>query len=1280
MKTRSHSITNEQIPFPASRNGIQRLRPWCSKLAAVALTVASLLTAATAPAAQLTWDAGNTNNGATIDAASGAWNTDTTTNLNWNNGSGNVSWTQTSPTVALNGATFAGPGAPEGTYQISLDGSQIAFNNLTVSASGYAFSGATLYQVATAPLSVADGVNVTFNNNFTGPNSSLVWRLGGGGAPASMTLMGTFTAGQFAFSSTNGSTFWLGGAGSSSGGVMTFNANVIQTNGTVSQTGSSGTWQVGRPGSASTQPNAGTAAFPGVFTLDGDSATLNLAAQMQIARSGGTGKVIVKRGTVNLTAASASATVQVLNDNNGGGQGYFFMEGGTMNVGSSSFAGVVGLAKAGAGTNSQAVFSQSGGTIKAWGGVSIGATSGTFNSSSLSAFTNSGGFLYVGNVNGIGITRYGLAPATNYFLLSGGTVGALQNWLSTMPMTLDTLNGNITFQCADDVGTPYSISLSGALTGPGGLNKSGAGTLTLSGANNYAGSTVVSNGILKMVPALSPTNGSLTLDGSAGSATLTVAPTASGQFMTVNGDLTYAAGTVTANFDFGGLPPSSSVAPIQVTNKVVCTVTPNFTIAGSAIPVGTYPLIKYGDSASGTLPVAPTSWPAATDGYITNILATKTIALVVTTSPVSASLTWRVGSGDWGLIPAQNWTLFGSPVDYTEPNAVEFDDTASGPFPVTVSTVSAVSPNAITVLGSNVWTISGNGGSIVGGAALTKAGSGALTLSGTNTYSGGTTVSGGQLNINNGGNGVDNSAIGTGPLTLALGAKVGNTSGQSVTLQPTIAQSWLDDWTFKGSTNLNTGAGAVTLGSSVVVLTVTSNKLEVDGAISDGGNAYKLEKAGNGTLTLGADSTFSGGMQLDSGLLELKTANALGNGVFNISGSASIDNLSGADMTLSGITSVTLPTTGTITYLGTSNSLSFGSVAANQSGQGTKILNVVKGSLTFGGNFTSGNSTIIKTGQGTLVLSGYASGQNSQFTGEIDEGELDLAHDGGSAIGTGNAGFGILVQSNAVAKLTGLSLSQIPDDVPARLSAGGIFDLNGNSETVGGLFMTNGVLRNGLATTVSTLTAANGVILASANNVFDVPSADAELHVAGNVTGAGALVKTGLGLVNLQGANSYTNNTTVSAGTLVLNSPFLAATSTVTVNTNATLGTNGVLNLNFVGAETNTVAALVLGGVSKPAGVYNATTDPAYLSGAGSLLVVPPVTINPLPGTIQFSVSGSTLALSWPTNAGWILQTNAVSIVSPASWFPYPGSAGVTNVTITTNPASTNVFFRLIHP
>ena len=137
--------------------------------------------------------------------------------------------------------------------------------------------------------------------------------------------------------------------------------------------------------------------------------------------------------------------------------------------------------------------------------------------------------------------------------------------------------------------------------------------------------------------------------------------------------------------------------------------------------------------------------------------------------------------------------------------------------------------------------------------------------------------------------------------------------------------------------------------------------------------------------------------------------------------------------------------------------------------------------------------------------------------------------------------------------------------------------------------------------------------------------------------------------------NGYTGNTTISNGTLALNFPTLGTNSTVTVNTNATLGINGVLTLNFANAETNTVAALVLGGVRKPDGIYSAITDPAYITGSGSLQVV--TLINPRPGTIQSSVSGNTLALSWPTNLGWILQSET-NLLSHA-WVDLAGSGSV---------------------
>jgi autotransporter-associated beta strand protein len=822
--------------------------------------------------------------------------------------------------------------------------------------------------------------------------------------------------------------------------------------------------------------------------------------------------------------------------------------------------------------------------------------------------------------------------------------------------------------------------------------------LTLSGANNYGGSTVVSNGTLKIVPVLSPTNGSLTLDGSAGSPVLSVVPSSVPQSLALNGDLTFANGTPTADFNFSGFTPSTTVAPIQAggSGNVVFTTTPQVTVEGTAIPLGTYPLIQYAGTVSGTLPT-PTSLPASTSGYITNIVATKTIALVVTSSLVFPDYTWAVGSGNWDFV-TKNWIRLGVLTNYTDIAPAKFDDTASGPFPITVTNTTTVTPPAVKVSATNAYTISGPGIIAGGSTTLTKSGNGALTLSGSNTYAGGTTVIGGQLNINNGGdNSGLNSAIGTGPLTLDLGSKVDNTSGHSVTLVPAIAQNWLDDWTYLGSTNFDTGPGAITLGSSIVTLNVVSNQLAVSGPIGDGGSNYKIQKTGNGTLTLRVDNNFGGGLELAGGQLNVGSGNCLGSGVVTIDGNT-IDNVSGGDLTLSASAySFPLSAGGTFTYLGTSNNLDLGGGQISIT-TAAQFWNIVSNTLTIEGNLLTGNNAITKIGKGTVVIAGGGATAQSQWF--VNEGEVDLARDSGVAFGNGGNGNAVVIQSNAVVKIiAGHDGNQIINgnagggyNVPI-LNTGGVLDISGATETVDGLAITNGVLRNSLPETVSTLTigitggvhATNAIILADVNNEFDVPDSGAELDIVGEVTGGGSLIKTGLGVVNLFGTNSYTGNTTVSNGTLVLNFPFLSANSTVTVNTNATLGGNGVLMLNFTGGETNTVAALVLGGVSKPPGVYNATTDPAYITGLGSLQVVLPITTNPLAGPVQYSLSGNTLTLSWPTNLGWILQsqTNSLSAgltVSSNTWFDVTGSASITNTSITITPTNPATFFRLRRP
>src|ERR1051326_2930715 len=173
---------------------------------------------------------------------------------------------------------------------------------------------------------------------------------------------------------------------------------------------------------------------------------------------------------------------------------------------------------------------------------------------------------------------------------------------------------------------------------------------------------------------------------------------------------------------------------------------------------------------------------------------------------------------------------------------------------------------------------------VIGGTgSLVKNGSSTLTLSGASTYSGGTTLSSGQLNINNG---VDSthSAIGTGALTISGVCTIDNTSGGGITLNPNMAINMNADFTYVGSSSFNTGTGAHTLGGNRQI-TVNGSFITLNGVIGDGGNGYSLTKAGSGgILVLAKANTYSGGTILNGGTLYINNATGLGaaTGTFTI--------------------------------------------------------------------------------------------------------------------------------------------------------------------------------------------------------------------------------------------------------------------------------------------------------------------------------------------------------------------------------------------------------------
>jgi hypothetical protein len=103
---------------------------------------------------------------------------------------------------------------------------------------------------------------------------------------------------------------------------------------------------------------------------------------------------------------------------------------------------------------------------------------------------------------------------------------------------------------------------------------------------------------------------------------------------------------------------------------------------------------------------------------------------------------------------------------------------------------------------------------------------------------------------------------------------------------------------------------------------------------------------------------------------------------------------------------------------------------------------------------------------------------------------------------------------------------------------------------------------------------------------------------------------------------------------------------------------------------------------------YNDKVSPAAVDqlftqlGSKYAIAFPPE-IPTTPTNITYSVSGSTLSLSWPASyLGWILQsqTNALNVGINATWTDVAGSAAVTSTNMPINPANPTVFFRLRHP
>jgi autotransporter-associated beta strand protein len=178
-----------------------------------------------------------------------------------------------------------------------------------------------------------------------------------------------------------------------------------------------------------------------------------------------------------------------------------------------------------------------------------------------------------------------------------------------------------------------------------------------------------------------------------------------------------------------------------------------------------------------------------------------------------------------GVVDSANWTIAG---------AGQFDLVSSAEFKV---------------FGSSTATLSN---SIGGNFGVNKTGSGILVFDAVNTYSGGTTISEGQLRLRHA------QGAGTGPITLnggVLGLDQSLTIGNKVTLQS--ARSIID------------------------MDLATPYLSTLSGLISGAGT---FVKTGRGTLVLAATNSYTGGTSIEGGVLKLSSDGAAGSGVITLNG------------------------------------------------------------------------------------------------------------------------------------------------------------------------------------------------------------------------------------------------------------------------------------------------------------------------------------------------------------------------------------------------------------
>src|SRR5271166_5932627 len=386
------------------------------------------------------------------------------------------------------------------------------------------------------------------------------------------------------------------------------------------------------------------------------------------------------------------------------------------------------------------------------------------------------------------------------------------------------------------------------------------------------------------------------------------------------------------------------------------------------------------------------------------------------------------------------------------------------------------------------------------------------------------------------------------------------------------------------------GAGTYRLGSKAFTVGLNNLSTEVSGSVVGMGGA--LIKVGTGTLTLTGTNTYSGGTDINGGILAVNSDANLGSAPLS---------LGTGPLSFNG---------GTLEALGAGGGITSSKALTLNAGGGTFLADAGTTSTLNGA--ISGMGAFTKNGAGTLTLTGdnTYSGGTTISAGTL-QASSTTAFSPNSAF-TVNSVLDLNGNSNTVGSLAGNVTVTNNGGTPATFTAG----IN-NSSTV-----FSGTLSDGSGSLGFTKTGAGTMILTGGNTytggttinagVLQIGNRGLTGSIASNVTdngslifnrsdnitfnpiisGSGKLAQNGSGTIILGGTNTYSGGTIINDGTLLVNNSGALGLGNVVVNGgvlgadpqpinvkgNYTQNAGGALRLQVAGANPGQYDSLNVGG------------------------------------------------------------------------------------------------------